>query len=114
MRAAPFALFEIASPEPVNSRSFTSLPAPFGSAKAVAAQVQFDVGYHQMLVTSKTEIPQFWIMVHERSITTTTVAVADHMMNNFPNRKLHEARASYDLPTIASPKLLFVSGRLLI
>src|ERR1700722_19386515 len=49
-----------------------------------------------MLVASKAEISQLWIIILEGSITAAAVAVANQMMSYFPSDKIHCARSWID------------------
>lgn len=46
-----------------------------------------------MLVASNAEISEFWIVIHEGSITAARVAVANQMMSYFPSNKIHRRRS---------------------
>ena len=46
-----------------------------------------------MLVASKAEVSELWIMIHKGSITAATVAVANQMAIYFPSDKIHRARS---------------------
>jgi hypothetical protein len=64
-----------------------------GPTEAVTAEVQLDIGHHQMLVASKAEISKLRIIKHEGSITAATVAVANQMTIYFPSDKIHRTRS---------------------
>jgi hypothetical protein len=49
-----------------------------------------------MLVASKAEISELWIIILEGSITAAAVAVANQMMSYFPSDKIHCARSWID------------------
>jgi hypothetical protein len=67
-----------------------------------------------VVITSETKIPEFWIIVHQGSIATATIAMADHMVDDFPNHEIHQVRACYQPGSAATPELPFISGRLLM